>query len=150
MKHNRFLALTVLAAAGAQPMLACDLCSVYSAQEAQGAGKGFFAGVALQYTDFSTFKSDGQSAPNPDAEFIHSLSSQFFAGYNFNKRVGLQFNLPVIYREYGQMAAHGSEVGLGDASLIGNLRLYQRSEVDYTFTWTALGGIKFPTGNSSW
>ena len=150
MKNNKFVVLAVLTVAGVRSVLACDLCSIYSAQEAQGGGKGFFAGAAEQYTDFDTFKSDSQSAPNPDNEYIHSLSSQIFAGYNFNKWVGVQFNLPIIYREYGQVAAHGSELGLGDASLVGNFRLYHKSADDFTFTWTALGGIKFPTGDSSW
>ena len=89
--------------------MACDLCSIYSAQQAQGGSQGFFAGAAQQYTDFDSFKADGKSATNPDNEYIHSLSTQFFAGYNFNQWVGVQFNLPVIYREYGQVAAHGSE-----------------------------------------
>jgi len=93
---------------------------------------------------------DGHSAPNTERAFIHSSVSQVFAGYNFNQWAGVQLNLPVIYREYGQVAAHGSELGLGDASLIGNFRLYQKSTDDFTFTWTALGGIKFPTGDSSW
>jgi hypothetical protein len=150
MRNHQFLALAVLAVAGAQPLWGCDLCAIYSAQEAQGGGRGFFAGVAEQFTDFSTFKSDGHSAPNPDGEYIHSLSSQLFAGYNFNKRFGVQFNLPLIWREYGQVAAHGSEFGPGDASLIGNVILCRLDEEHLNFTWTALGGIKFPTGDSSW
>ena len=150
MKRGNILALAVLAVAGAQPVLGCDLCAIYSAQEAQSGGKGFFAGMAEQFTDFNTFKSDGHSAPNPDSEFIHILSSQLFAGYNFNKRLGVQFNLPLIWQEYGQAAAHGSEFGPGDASLTGNFQIYQKSLDEFNFTWTALGGIKFPTGDSSW
>ena len=147
----KILVPAVLAAVCVQPVLACDLCSIYAATEAQaGSGKGFFGGVALQYTDFNTFKSDGRSAPNPDNEFIHSLSSQVFIGYNFSERLGVQFNLPVIWREYGQVAAHGSELGLGDVSLIGNARLYQHLSENFTFNWTALGGIKFPAGDSVW
>jgi hypothetical protein len=150
MKKNNILAFSVFAVMGAHPASACDLCSIYSAQEAQIGGKGFFAGAAEQYTDFDTFKSDSRSAPNPDSETIHSLSSQLFAGYNFSKWAGIQLNLPVIYREYSQTAAHGSELGLGDASLVGNFRLYHASADEFTFTWRALGGIKVPTGDSSW
>jgi hypothetical protein len=150
MMDVKILILAGMAAAGASPVLACDLCAIYSAQEAQGNGQGFFAGAAEQYTDFDTFKVDGQSAPNPDGEYIHSLSSQLFAGYNFNQRFGVQFNLPLIWRAYGQAAAHSSEFGPGDASLTGNVQLYRKSLDDFNFTWTALGGIKFPTGDSSW
>lgn len=136
--------------AGVQPAMTCDICSVYQAQEAQGGGtSGFFGGVAEQYTEFDTFMSDGHSAPNPDGTFIHSLSSQLFAGYNFNQRVGVQFNLPVIWREYGSAGAHSRVFGIGDASLTGSVRLYQKFTDNFNFTWTALGGIKFPTGDSA-
>jgi hypothetical protein len=75
--------------------------------------------------------------------------SQVFAGYNINNRIGVQFNLPVIYREFGYMANRGSESGIGDVSLIGNFRLYEKLTEKFTFNWTALGGVKFPTGDTS-
>ena len=34
-------------------------------------------------------------------------------------------------------------------SLIGNVRLYQKMTEEFTFNWTGLGGVKFPTGNTS-
>jgi hypothetical protein len=145
----------VLAVACAQPVFACDFCAVYSATEAQGnSGKGFFGGLAEQYTYFNTFQSGGRDQPNPDAEYLNSLMSQAFVGFNFNNRIGVQLNLPIIYREYGAIAeggsgrVHGSEVGLGDALLLGNFHLYKSRTVDYTFNWNGLAGIKFPTGNS--
>jgi hypothetical protein len=145
----RFLFYLLLAVVAAQPVLACDLCSLYSAQEAQAGGKGFFSGVAEQFTDFDTYQSNGHTASNPDGESLASLTSQVFAGYNFNQRMGVQFNLPVIYRDYRKTGAHGSEAGLGDVSLIGNFRAYQYASEGFTFNWTALGGIKFPTGVTS-
>jgi hypothetical protein len=143
----------VLAAACAQPVLACDFCAVYAAAEAQGnSGKGFFAGVAEQYTYFDTFQSGGRDQRNPDAEHLNSLISQAFIGYNFNNRFGAQINLPVIYREWGAIKGgshvHDSEVGLGDGLLLGNVRLYKNRTVDYTFTWNALAGLKLPTGDA--
>jgi hypothetical protein len=145
----RFLVCAVLAVAGAsRGLLACDFCAVYSAMEARGeSGRGCFGGLAVQYTRFNTFQSNGHNAPNPDAEYLNSLMSQVFLGYNLNNRIGVQFNLPVIYRAYGRTGAHATESGLGDASLIGNFRLYQKRTVDFTFNWTVLGGVKFPTGN---
>lgn len=83
-----------------------------------------------------------------DAEYLKSLSSQLFVGYNVNNRPGVQVNLPVIYRDYGRAGAHANEAGIGDASLIGNFLVYQEIEENFTFNWTALGGVKFPTGNS--
>lgn len=148
MKNNVFLACVVLGVVGMDRLRACDLCSVYAAQEAQGGGKGFFGGVAEQYTDFGTFQSEGHTVSNPDGESFSSLSSQVFAGYNFNERFGVQFNLPIIYRAYRKDGASGSEAGIGDASLIGNFRFKRTLADNLTLTWTALGGLKFPTGDT--
>jgi hypothetical protein len=140
----------VLAGACVQPAVACDLCSVYAATEAQGgSGKGLFAGVAEQYTYFNTLQIDGHDVSNEGNQYINSSISQIFAGYNFNNRIGVQFNLPVISRSYGYQSQRGSESGIGDVSLLGNIRLYQKMTEEFTFNWTGLGGVKFPTGNTS-
>jgi hypothetical protein len=136
-----------MAAACAQPVVACDLCAVYAATEAQGgSGKGWFGGVAEQFTYFNALQAAGQDVANQGNQYIKSSVSQVFAGYNFNNRIGVQFNLPIIYRSYGYESARGSELGIGDASLVGNVRLYEQLAEKFTFNWTALGGIKFPTG----
>ena len=129
--------------------MACDLCAVYAATVAQGEGaRGPYGGVAEQFTHFNTLQSDGHTVAK-DGEYIDSLVSQVFAGYNVNDRFGVQFNLPVIYRAYGSDSGgnHG-EGGIGDVSLLGNFVLFQKMEEGFTFNWTALGGIKFPTGDS--
>ncbi|MEI6780611.1 MAG: hypothetical protein WCQ21_06790 [Verrucomicrobiota bacterium] len=146
---SRTLIVFTFLTAGVGAPLACDLCAIYGAAEAQGeSGKGFFGGVAEQYTYFGTFQSGGHNATNPDGEYLNSLVSQAFVGYNISERFGVQFNLPVIYRDYGKNGAHGSEGGIGDVSLVGNVRLYEKLLDEFTFRWTALGGIKFPTGDS--
>src|SRR5205823_6349770 len=81
----------VLAAVSTLSVSACDLCSVYSAQEAQGAGRGYFAGVAEQFTEFGTLLNNGHEEPANGA-YIHSSMLQLFAGYNVNERFGLQLN----------------------------------------------------------
>ena len=135
----------------ASPLVnACDLCAVYAVTEAQGgSGAGFFGGVAEQFTRFNTLQMDGRDVPNVDHSHINSALSQVFAGYNFNDHIGIQFNLPLIYRQYGDINNHASESGIGDVSLVGNLRLYEKLTEKFTFQWTALGGLKFPTGGSS-
>jgi hypothetical protein len=146
----KILISVVLAGACAQPLVACDLCAVYSATEAQrGGGKGFFGGVAEQYTYFDTLQIDGQEVRNEGNQYLNSSLSQVFAGYSFNDRIGLQLNLPLIYRSYGYQSQRGSESGIGDVSLVGNLRLYEKETESFTFSWTALGGVKFPTGSTS-
>ncbi|HTI99171.1 MAG TPA: hypothetical protein VL527_09835 [Dongiaceae bacterium] len=132
---------------------ACDFCAIYSAQEAQGAGKGFSAGVAEQFTHFGTMQQDGAEVANPADQWLDSSVTQLFVGYNFNRKFGLQFNLPVIDREFrrpdGFAIDRGSVSGSGDVSLTGNLELWHRQTERYTVRLTALGGIKLPTGDSS-
>ena len=148
--HIRHLLLAGCVAGAWTHSPACDLCSIYSAQQAQGAnGRGFFAGVSEQFTRFNTLQSDGHTVAN-DGEYVNSLSSQVFVGYNLNSRVGIQFNLPFLYREYGSAAGGSHNVGgLGDVSLLGNVRLYEHISDNFTFTWRALAGVKFPTGATS-
>ncbi len=148
MKAMKVLSVAVLAAASALPVFACDLCSVYAANEAQGSGKGFYGGLAEQYTYFGTLQDDGHKIPS-EGQYINSSVSQLFAGYNFNNRFGLQLNLPVIYRAWGSDSVHGTESGIGDMTLLGNFTAYRKFESDFSFTWSLLGGAKFPTGNSS-
>jgi hypothetical protein len=141
-----FLALAFAASPAA---LACDLCAIYGAVEAQGqSGKGFVGGFAEQFTYFHTFQSDGRNATNPDGEYLNSLISQLFVGYNFNDRIGVQFSLPIIYRTYGKEDASASEAGIGDASLVGNVRLFEKTGDNWSLRLGALGGVKFPTGST--
>ncbi len=146
----KVLISVVLAGVCAQPVFACDLCSIYAATEAQGAsGRGFFGGVAEQYTYFNTLQVNGHDVSNEGDQYLKSSLSQVFAGYNFNERFGVQFNLPVIWRSQGYRSARGSESGIGDVSLLGNVRLYEKLSEHFTFNWTGLGGVKFPTGSTT-
>jgi len=149
MNNKTFLAVVALVIGGFRSSSACDLCAIYSAQEAQGAERGFFGGVAEQFTHFGTLLNDSKKE-SANGEYIDSSIAQFFVGYNFNHRFGLQFNLPLIYRAYGSGTTHGDDFGIGDVSLAGNVLIFQKAAMDWTFTSTALAGIKFPTGNPAW
>ena len=130
-------------------MWSCDLCAVYAATEAQGgSGKGFFAGVAEQFTHFGTLQDNGREIPSA-GQYLDSSVSQLFAGYNFNNRFGLQANLPLIYRAYGSDTMHGKVSGVGDLALFGDFVALRKMSVDATFSVTLLGGMKFPTGDSA-
>ena len=153
MKISKIILSFVFAGALAGPAGACDLCAVYAAGAARGeAGSGFFAGVAEQFTHFGTVQIDGQKAPNPTGQFMNSTISQLFAGYNFNERVGVQFNAPVIYRSFkrpeGFAIDRGTESGLGDVSLIGTFTPVRWEKMNHTFAWRLIGGVKLPTGDS--
>jgi len=56
----KILSLSVLAGVVATPVVARDLCSVYSAMQARGeVEKGVSLGVAEQFTHFGTLQEDG-------------------------------------------------------------------------------------------
>ena len=135
--------------ASAPTLFGCDLCSIYAASQAQGqSGAGLFGGVAEQFTRFGTLQEEGHTISG-QGQFIDSSVTQVLAGYNFNDRIGIQLNLPVIYRSYGSDTFHGSTAGIGDLSLIGTFIPYQLLNRHYNLTWTVLGGVKFPTGDSA-
>jgi hypothetical protein len=146
---KRFLYSTVLIGAMARHAGACDICAIFSATEAQNErGRGFFGGVAEQYTHFGAVQDDGHSAAS-SGQYIESSVSQVFAGYNFNNRFNLQLNLPVIYREFGSQPTHGTESGIGDLTLLGNYNVFTKFSDTYSVILTLTGGMKFPTGDSS-
>jgi hypothetical protein len=133
----------------AQSVRACDLCALFSAAQAQGLNaRGFFGGVAEQYTHFGTLQEDGQEVAG-EGQYIDSSVSQVFAGYDFSRRFGLQVSLPVIYRSFGSETQHGTVAGIGDLSVAGTFTAYQKLTERYAFNWSFLGGVKFPTGNAS-
>src|SRR5437879_351481 len=114
------------------PVVACDLCAVYSANEARAEeGKGFFGGVAEQFTYFGTTQFEGKEVPNPTGQYLNSSISQLFAGYNVNDRLGFQLNVPIIYRSFkrpeGFEIQRGTVSGIGDISLLGNFVPYRHN-----------------------
>jgi hypothetical protein len=144
----------LLTLAGAQSLSACDLCAVYSATRARGeTGKGFSAGVAAQYTDFGTLQDNGVEVPNEVDQYLRSTIAQLFLNYNVSERLGVQFNLPLINRSYqrpeGFEVEQGTVSGLGDVSLVGHAQLLQLESMKTSFNFTLLGGVTFPTGNTS-
>ena len=144
----------VLFALCAQPLMACDMCSVYSAMQAQGGGgKGFFGGVVEQFIHEGTLQNDGHEVANTSGQYLDDSVTTIFGGYNLNSRLDLQFNIPVINRSYkrpvGSTIETGTVSGVGDLSLIGNFVAYRKIEKDFSINWNVLAGVKFPTGDSS-
>ena len=144
----------VLVGALVEPAFGCDLCAFYSASQARGeAGRGFFAGTAEQFTHFGTVQANGHEVPDPSGQHLDSTISQVFAGYNFNERFGVQFNVPIIYRSFkrpdGEGAIeHGTESGIGDIALLGTFVPYRKTSKSFSFSWTLIVGVKFPTGST--
>ena len=133
---------------------ACDLCAFYSANQARtDVGEGPFLGVAEQFTHFGTVQVDGHEVSNPSDQYMDSSVSQLFAGYNFSSRFGVQVTMPLIYRSFKRPDGlggidEGTESGLGDVALLGNLILANHYSSKFAYNWSLLAGIKFPTGDS--
>ena len=144
----------VLTGAFAADSSACDLCSIYSAAQAHGeVGEGLFVGIAEQFTRYTTLQFEGTEISNIADQRLESSITQVLLGYNFNDRVGVQFNLPLIYRSFDRATGHGgidkdTVFGIGDAALLGHYNLLFEEEKDFTFRASLIGGLKFPTGDT--
>ena len=63
--------------AGAVAAPACDLCSIYNVNAAEGTrSKGFSFSVAEQFTHFGTLQENGRAVANPTHQYLSSLVSQ--------------------------------------------------------------------------
>ncbi|HEV2804732.1 MAG TPA: hypothetical protein VGW57_07370 [Chthoniobacterales bacterium] len=133
----------------------------------------FYFAVAEQFTHLGTLQFDGEEVANPTGQYLDSSITQLVAGYSFNSRFALQVNLPLIYRSFerpeGFEIDRGTESGVGDISLLGKFVLlrhesggraslkfddpknphFETQEADLTVSALLLGGVKFPTGDSS-
>lgn len=131
---------------------ACDLCAIYSAANASGLQPGWQASVFEQYTYFGTLREDGKRVANPVGQRMDSFITQLVLGYQFDNRIGVQVNVPWIYRTF-RRAEDGAVdkavvSGLGDVSVAVHGRVFEHVENDWLVSVAALGGVKFPTGNS--
>jgi hypothetical protein len=132
---------------------ACDLCAIYNVSAAQGThDHGIFAGVAQQFTYFSTLQNDGEKIHDRANQRMESSITQLIGGYNFSDWFGAQINVPIIYRSFRRAEEfridNGTESGLGDVSLTLNAVPFRREKLHSTVLWTVLAGAKFPTGDS--
>jgi hypothetical protein len=133
----------------------------------------FFFAVAEQFTHFGTLQLDGNEVDNPTGQYLDSSITQLVGGYSFNSRFALQINLPLIYRSFerpeGFAIDRGRESGVGDVSLLGKFVLFHHEsggraslkfddpknphfetrDPEFTVSALLLGGVKFPTGDTS-
>jgi hypothetical protein len=144
--------LGFMVATASSTAFACDLCAIYRATEAKVSKPGYYTGVFEQYTRFGTLRDGGKKVENEAGQYLNSSITQFLVGYQFNDRYGVQLNVPYIHRSFkrveGGAMDEGTVSGLGDVALVGNALIYRRLREDSTFLWNAVGGIKFPTGNT--
>jgi len=145
--------IAFLLAAAPVALLACDLCSVYTAGMAHGETSGWFAGASEQFTRYDDLREEGHIIHDDGGQYLDSSITQFFVGYGPTDRLSFQLNVPYIYRKFkrpeGDINEKGTVSGLGDATAIAQYTFLRHDDEDQTWLWRVLGGIKFPTGDSA-
>jgi hypothetical protein len=158
---KKILIGSLLLSLTSQSLRACDACGCslselslesFAAHMNQKSSSDFlYFGLSEQYTHFGTLQTDGHHTGNPANQYEDSSITQFYLGYQITDWLGVQVNLPMIYRYYqttdGFARAKGTVAGPGDASIILNAMPFHYETGDWHFAWTVGGGLKFPTGN---
>ncbi len=131
---------------------ACDLCAIYTSLETQEAQPGWYLSLFQQYSQQATLREDGDAVANPADQHLDSWITQAVLGYQVNRRLGLQVNLPWIDRSFrrveGDAVETGSESGLGDVTVLAHFRAYEHYSGNRTFVLNLLAGVKLSTGSS--
>lgn len=115
---------------------------------------GFQLNVGGQYTSSGTILEGSRSLSNPLDQYLNSLNMQVQLGYNIEQNVGVQLTLPFLTRNWRRpfngAIQDGSTSGLGDVSLTANFAPVQQFSEDSTLVLNLTGGLKLPTGDSSY
>lgn len=142
--------------------VACELCAIYSADNARGASvSGFLVSLSEQFTAYRTTQLDGKEVEFSDPDYFDNSITHVAPTYNFSPRFGVSLSVPIVYNSFKRSdfrysrsqpiptfeVERGSEFGLGDMALIARGVVLQISEMNYAVTVNALGGVKFPTGD---
>jgi hypothetical protein len=157
----KFVAAVLLLAA-AKSLSACEFCAIYNADNAvRQSGSGFWFNVSEQYIPYRTAQFNGEEVSGPNPNYVDKSITHLVPGYSFSPNFGISLNVPLTYInfrrhdiEYSRTALpqfiteKGNEFGLGDASLIARLTIFQKNAMEYGCTVTLLGAVKFPTGDS--
>ena len=133
-------------------LVACDLCSCAVPNHPWDPRAGVFFGATEQFTSFDTIQVDGHDIGNPAGQFMNSSITQLYIGYNFVPSLGLQVNVPLIYRSFRRTTESGIESGnvsgLSDISLLAHYAPIIRESKDFTVLARIRAGVKAPTGNT--
>ncbi len=139
---------------------ACDLCAIYSADNARDQrDSGLVLTLSESYIPSGTVQFNGDEISSPDHRY--SSVTHFVPSYNFSRRFGVSLNVPFVYQHFRRSelryslsgppvlrTEHAAESGLGDASLISRITIFERQKMKYSLGVSALAGVKFPTGDT--
>ncbi len=162
MKFSKLTLFSLLSLSAASRVLACDLCGCYTPrlEVVHERPVGIYAGVAEQFTHFSTDRINGREVDNPTGQHLDSSITQFVLGATFfQNRLAVQVNVPFLYRSYKRPAGfeieRGRVSGLGDISLLANFLVFKKialfrgdAEPDFSASLHVTAGLKFPTGDA--
>jgi hypothetical protein len=131
---------------------ACDPCAVFSHRRAERGGEAdFHTGLSYRFIHYeSNRRAEGfESLPG---QHLESNIWQVYSSYRFTDDVGLQLNIPVLYKDYRRVVngvvEKGSESGIGDLSVLLNYELFETVHENGASTLTFSAGVKLPTGDS--
>ncbi len=152
MKTKSILLTAITTSLFASRLAACDFCACELPEMGLGHHAGWHVGVSEQFTHFGTLQSDGQKIPNPAGEYLDSSVTQFIIGYDFAHALGLQLNVPLVYRSYQRVfngvIENGSVSGVGDVSFLAHWAPIHIQRSDFLATARFFAGISLPTGDS--
>lgn len=162
MRHFlRVVSAGLLFASGSA--LGCELCAIYSADNARGASSsGFVVSISEQFVPYRVLQFEDDEIDFDDGAYLDSSITHIVPTYNFSPRFGLSLNIPIVYNRFERTdfrysttppspvleTERGSESGIGDVALVGRGTLFQLDKMDYAITVNLLAGVKFPTGDS--
>lgn len=129
---------------------ACSVCGCSASNQYLGIlpqHTNHFIGLQYQYRAFESTHADENEPSQPSKEYYQTV--QLWGRYSVSKRLQLFAFVPYIYNKQHEPAANSSINGLGDISLLANVRLL--GLYDDCGKWNHKlqvgGGIKLPTGS---
>jgi len=153
MKNNTTLLTAITSALLASRLMACDFCACDLPNMGIENHTGLHAGVSEQFTHFGTLQQDGHTIANPAGEYLDSSITQFVIGYDFAHALGVQLNVPLVYRSFQRWhngaLDNGSVSGVGDVSFLAHWAPIHIQRSDFLLTARFFAGISLPTGDSS-
>jgi hypothetical protein len=152
MKNNTILISTITTALLASRLIACDFCACELPSLGIDNRPGWHAGVSEQFTHFGTLLQDGQTIANPAGEYLDSSITQFIIGYDFSRALGVQLNVPLVYRSFQRwhhgVLEKGSVSGVGDVSFLAHWAPIHIERSDFMLTARLFAGLSLPTGDN--
>jgi hypothetical protein len=153
--------LIIVGLFGATTLSACELCAIYSANNAHGEfTSGFTFSVAEQFTRFGTELFDDQEITRANPDFLDSSITHLVPGYNFSAKFGISLNVPMVYRSFQRTDLRFSLTG--PPVLFTERRFRTRpgryradwpmdafTKREMTTTPREFGGINFPVNGST-